>query len=275
MNIDLKNILSDKTNQNSTLKIEKKIKNIKKNFLNNNNYFIILKNLGENSEDIKKKTIKFAKLFGDTIEQNLKGEKIISVKPNITKLRKFKKTNVKNKLRYHQTNLGGSIHSDGPQLINPPKYVLMACLNQSNEGGESIIVNTKKIFQTLKKKNPRILKTLKEKYLFEQRGFYKKKVKVLNKPIFTNKNKNLKFRYLRDYILSAYKLKNRELSPVKCQAMKQLDSMLSSRKYQKKYKLQMGDMIIINNNILAHGRTGFSIKDKKNIREILRIWLKN
>ena len=45
--------------------------------------------------------------------------------------------------------------------------------------------------------------------------------------------------------------------------------------HAEKYKLRMGDMIILNNNILAHGRTGFSINDKKNPREILRIWIKN
>ena len=57
--------------------------------------------------------------------------------------------------------------------------------------------------------------------------------------------------------------------------MRQLDRMLNKKKFQKKYKLKMGDMIIINNNILAHGRTGFSINGKKNLREIVRIWLKN
>ena len=47
----------------------------------------------------------------------------------------------KENLRYHQTNLGGSLHSDGPQLPVPPKYVLMCCLNQAKKGGSSIIVS--------------------------------------------------------------------------------------------------------------------------------------
>jgi len=51
--------------------------------------------------------------------------------------------------------------------------------------------------------------------------------------------------------------------------------MLNAKKFQKKYKLKMGDMIILNNNILAHGRTGFSIKGTNKPREMLRIWIKN
>ena len=276
INLDINHFLiNKKLSADRQKNMEKKIKLLKENYLNKKNYYIILKNLGKNKKDIKAKTIKFANTFGTMISQNIDEKKIVSVKPNVHKLKKFKKDNAKKKLRYHQTNLGGSIHSDGPQLIQPPNYVLMTCLNQSSEGGDSIIVNTKKIFQNLKKNKPKILRTLKEKFLFDQRGFYKKKFKVLNKPIFQNTSKDIKFRYLRDYILSGYELKKKSLSLKKKQAMSCLDEMLSSKKFQIKYKLKIGEMIIINNNVLAHGRTGFSIKNKQNLREILRIWLKN
>ena len=277
IDLDIRNLFDKKKSDIKLLdELKLKIKNLKKNDLNKKNYFVILKNLGKNKKEIKKNTIKFAKFFGTAIQQNNRGKKIISVKPDIKKLLKFKNESAKKELRYHQTNLGGSIHSDGPQLNMPPKYVLMTCLNQSSEGGESIIVNTKRIFQNLKNKKPEILKILKQNYLFERRGFHKEdKPLFLNKPIFSNNLKDLKFRYLKDYIISAYQLKNKVLNLKKRQAMRQLDRMLNKKKFQKKYKLKMGDMIIINNNILAHGRTGFSINGKKNLREIVRIWLKN
>ena len=43
---------------------------------------------------------------------------------------------------------------------------------------------------------------------------------------------------------------------------------------QKKFKLNGGDIIIFNNNILAHGRTKFSIASDKNQRTLIRIWIK-
>ena len=57
------------------------------------------------------------------------------LRSNQKKILKHTMINKKKILRYHQTNLGGSIHSDGPQLDTPPNYVAMACLNQAEKGG--------------------------------------------------------------------------------------------------------------------------------------------
>ena len=86
------------------------------------------------------------------MKQNEKGVKIVKVSPKKNLILKFKKYLKKN-LRYHQTNLGGSIHSDGPQLITPPKYIIMACVEQATSGGDSIIAYTNKIYRDLKKNN--------------------------------------------------------------------------------------------------------------------------
>ena len=65
--------------------------------------------------------------------QNGKGNKILEIKPK-KKLKSFTKKLKKEKLRYHETNLGGSIHTDGPQLNNPPNFVFMACINRQKKG---------------------------------------------------------------------------------------------------------------------------------------------
>ena len=43
----------------------------------------------------------------------------------------------------------------------------MACVEQATSGGDSIIAYTNKIYRDLKKNNKKILKTLKEKIIFE------------------------------------------------------------------------------------------------------------
>ena len=204
------------------------------------------------------------------VAQNNKNEKIIKVQPRRNLLSKFKK-NVKKKLRYHQTNLGGSIHSDGPQLSKPPRYIIMACLEQSNYGGESIITNTQKIYKYLEIKNNKILKVLRSNFLFERRGFGKNK--ILLKPIFEKNKKEIKFRYLRDYIESAYKLRKIKINKNKLDALNYLDKLLNHKKFQKNYKLHAGDLIILNNKIFAHGRKTFRVSKKIN-RTLLRAWIK-
>ena len=92
------------------------IKRLKENFLDKKNYFIIIKNFEKNPKILKIKIKKIANLLGKNLSQNKAGTKIIEVKPNIKLLNKFSSQKKLEKLRYHQTNIGGSIHSDGPQL---------------------------------------------------------------------------------------------------------------------------------------------------------------
>ena len=97
--------------------LKKQIQILKKNFLDKGNKFVILNNFSTNKE----KVIKFSKLLGKTLAQNKSGKKFLIVKPNLKKLKSKSNKKIRENLRYHQTNLGGSIHSDGPQLVSPPK----------------------------------------------------------------------------------------------------------------------------------------------------------
>ena len=83
--------------------------------------------------------------------------------------------------------------------------------------------------------------------------------------------KNFSMRYLREYITTAYKTVNEKMSPEKFKAMNYLDKLLYSEKFQRRFKLKEGEIIIINNKILAHGRTSFAINQLKP-RKILRVW---
>ena len=260
-----------KNKNNSNLNNLKKIfKNIKNNFLDKNKKYLIIRNFSKNKIELIKKIYTFFK-FTKLLEQNNNGDKIIEVKPNIKLLQKFKKKTKEN-LRYHQTNLGGSIHSDGPQLFTPPKYIVMACSQQASTGGGSIISDAKKIYQDLRVKERKTIKILNKKFFFERRGFKNKK-EVFNKKIFDTKNKFI-FRYLRDYIESGHKIKKKKLTKKQENALNILDKYLENKNYQTTYKLNQNDMVILNNFCLAHGRKQFQINNK-DPRTIYRMWIKN
>ena len=56
--------------------------------------------------------------------------------------------------------------------------------------------------------------------------------------------------------------------------MNGLDRLLTSNKFSKKLKLKRGQLIILNNHVLAHGRSTFKIKDNSDVnRKLYRIWL--
>lgn len=269
LSLSIDNYLKNKNifNLNS---VKKEFKILKRNYLDKDKKYIILRNFAKNKNDLIKKINVFSK-FSSLLKQNINGDKIIRVKPNIKLLEKFKRKSKEN-LRYHQTNLGGSIHSDGPQLNTPPKYIVMACSEQANSGGEFIISDVTKIYRILNFKDRKSLKILKKKFFFERRGF-KKKNKVFCKKIFDIKNEFI-FRYLRDYIETGYKIVKKELLSEQKDALNILDKYLANKKYQTIYKLNEGDLVILNNFCLAHGRRQFKI-NYKTPRMIYRLWIKN
>lgn len=246
---------------------------IEKNFLNKEPYYLIIRPFKFKKKNFVNKVVNIANSFGTILPQNSLGKKTLIVTPDKKKLKNLKRNQIKSKLRYHQTNLGGSIHSDGPQLMSPPKYILMGCINQSNRGGNSIIVNMKKIYDYLENSKKKNLSILKKNFFFERRGFNFSKKNILNKPIFYFKNNVFKFRYLREYIETAYKKLGLSLKNNQIKSLNLLDSLMNKHKFQKKYKMKIGDIIILNNYILSHGRTKFSIKDN-NYRSLVRVWVK-
>ena len=275
-----KNLILDlKKNLNIYLKkkknlllLKKNISDLKKNLIDKNDYHIIIKNFEKNSSKISTKLIQFTKIFGKPLVQNKLGQKFVTIKPNI-KLIKKRKIDKNVKLRYHQTNAGGAIHSDGPQLSVPPKYVIMGCIRQAQKGGSSIISSAEKIYFFLKKNKPKILKILEKNFFFERRGFNYSSQNILKSPIFKKKNNIFKFRYLREYIEAGHSIKRIQLTTEEIEAFNYLDSLLIQKKFQNKYRLNQGDIIILNNYYLAHGRSGFKINFSKQ-RSLMRVWIR-
>ena len=261
-------IIKLKKNLNNSL-----IKDLKKNHLNKNDYYVIFKNFEKNPRILKKKFKKLAKLLGKPLSQDKSGEKFLEVTPNVSLMKKLTKQNQKKLLRYHQNNFFISVHSDGPQLESPPNYLMLACLKQAKKGGYSIITYANKVYNFLKRKKPNYLKILKKNFLMERRGFNYPNGNIFGKPIFEKKKNFFRFRYIREYIEAAYKIKKIKLKPNQTRALNFLDSLLKNKHFHKKCKLSKGDVVILNNNILGHARTKFSL-DSKEQRRLVRAWVK-
>ena len=121
-----------------------KIKKIGLKILKEKDFFTInLKT--RNNIEIKKLTEIISSALGSKISQNHKKEKTVIVTPNVGLIKNYG-NNINNKIRYHQSNLGGSLHTDGPQLSVTPNILIMSCLNNSIKGGDSVIISGKDIY---------------------------------------------------------------------------------------------------------------------------------
>jgi len=107
----------------------------------------------------------------------------------------------------------------------------------------------------------------------ERRGFDYPNGNIFEKPIFEKKKNFFRFRYVREYIEAAYKIKKIKLKPNQIRALNFLDSLLKNKHFHIKCKLSKGDVVILNNYILGHARTKFSL-DSKGQRRLMRAWVK-
>ncbi len=232
------------------------------------NYKVI--NLNGSNEKLSKKIILLSNLMGKSVPQNINKEKSVVIEPNLKLLKKYKNIS-NNKIRYHQTNKGGSIHTDGPQLNKSPNILIMGCIKNSVRGGETILVDSKKLFKKIKNQDQKSAEILQKKFFFERRGFGGN-IKTLSKKIFDINKDKFEFRHLREYINSAYKIKKIKIPNNKKKALDLLDVFLHKKEMQTKLKLNIGDVILINNKAIAHGRTSFTLSKNKP-RKLLRIWV--
>ncbi len=236
--------------------IQKVSKLMKIHELNCGPGYIILKNIGY------EKFLNTCEHLGNLRSQNNKGEKIITVKN--------RGVDMNSGGRYHQGNSGGSIHTDSPHWEEVVDYVGLYCKNPAQEGGESLLCSTEKIYKEMLQSHPKYVKILKECFYFDKKEYKQGESKTIFKPILFEKGGKICFRYLRDYIESGYVMENKQMSSIQIEALDCLDNLI--RQNTITLKLQKNDAIIFNNLRVLHGRTGFT-DNENNKRNLKRIWL--
>ena len=234
----------------------------------NSGYGIGIINLKGDNEIDSDYFVKISQYLGTLLEQNIHGEKVVEVKDMGQSLLKGG--------RYHYTRDGGSLHTDCPQWEERPDYLGMLCIHPAKEGGTSKFISSYTIHNKLLK-DQSLLICLYENFHFDKRGEVKEGEDLTTiAPIFNIENGILNFRYLADYVYSSYALLGEQLSERHKKALKNLDDLLENKKLIVSFDLVKGDLIYVNNLIIAHGRGSFiDHSDKNKKRRILRTWIKN
>lgn len=216
---------------------------------------------------------------GSILHQNSSKDKIIEVYDRNRKL------SINKGSRYHQTREGGSIHTDNVNIPTRWDYLMFSCLSNAKAGGETILVDAKKIHKELSTNFSEAKKILEKKFYWEKRGVADE---LYKSPILTyDKIKNPNFRYLRPYLESAHIKAKKQLTNKQMYALDVLDALLESKKFQFRYKMQKGDILFNLDSKVLHGRTSFSdsldslplekIKNDESRlkRTMVRVWIKN
>jgi len=264
--IDINKIIREFKNSNSISKIKEKVKwtssldDVKKFNFHENIYesvemhellasfykygFVIIKNVPTHDNYL----IKFANSVGSVRRTNFGEHFNVSSKPN------------PNDLAY--TPLPLAPHTDNPYRNPVPCIQILHCIENEVTGGLSTLVDGYTVTEDLKKDFPEyyeILTKVKVKFKFIDKDVI---LEDWSELIELDENKNFKqvrFSPRLDYVPV---LKKEELD-LYYKARKKLSDLYNSDFYRIEFKLMSGDLIMMDNYRLLHGRTEFNPNEGK------------
>jgi|TARA_B110000037_G_scaffold128182_1_gene145747 hypothetical protein len=245
----IKYFINNKLNKNLSIQVEKCLKDLEingsvliKNFPITKNYFTDFK--------------KFSSLFGVLHKQNRDNDQIIKIE------NKGNKWTARN--RGYTTKEKLDLHTDGGKIS------LLFCVRNSAIGGESIKLDADLVFNKINKDN-NFMKMLNDGFNYHTRHEAKTNSIVTKKkyPIFFFNKKKIHCMYNSKPILEALKLSKNKKD---FETIKKFNkTVLSLKKKYEIFKIKSGEIWILNNYKVLHGRKKF--KDLNQKRLMLRAWV--
>ena len=158
------------------------------------------------------------------------------------------------------TSLPLAPHTDNPYRNPVPCIQILHCIDNNVSGGLSTLVDGYTVTETLKKEFPKYYKILSEvKVRFQ---FIDKNIVLENWAEMIKVDKNGKFKQVRfSPRLDFVPLMDKEKLELFYAARKKISELYNSDKFKIKFKLSSGDLIMMDNYRLLHGRTDYDANE--------------
>ena len=210
--------------------------------------------------------------LGDLCPQNSDGLEIKEVRDRGTAIGEGKSS------RYSDSRYGGSLHTDGAELPMPvPDYFSLFCVARAMRGGAFQMVRASTVYDRLIHRLPEAAGVLAEPFHFDRRGdFGPNGEKTVVKPIFFREEDKICVTYLREYVNAGHAYDDiPSLTVRQVQALDALDDLLSDSSLRVEGYLNPGEIVLVNNKRILHGRTTFEDDpESSQQRLLLRSWIR-
>lgn len=230
--------------------------------------YFVLSGLGHLSESKSHAfVLNVAGMLGDPMPQDFKHELVREVADRGTQLAGGPS------VRYSETRQGGSLHSDGCHHPQVPDLFTLHCIRQARSGGTLLLVHVDDLLEQLRAE-PAVLDALRQPVHFDSRAGHADGVpRTVRRPVLDTSGGTARIYYMRDYIDSAHRRTEvPALSAEQIKAFDILDGLLNHPSLQRKRRLRPGEMIVVNNRVVLHGRTAFPAEAGPG-RLLLRTWI--
>ncbi len=231
--------------------------------------YFLLSGLDHLSEPESRRFVqRVASMLGEPMQQDFAGDPVRDVVDRGTRLE------ATSTVRYSDTRHGGSLHTDGcHRLGQVPDLFTLLCVRQARSGGALVMVHVDDLLDRLGDR-PGVLEAMRRPVHFDTRDDRTHGVpRTVIRPVVQSDGE-VRIHYLREYIDSAHR--RPEVPPLSAEqvtAFDMLDELLDREDLQTLVRLKPGEMIIVNNRSVIHGRTEFPAQDGPGGRLLLRVWI--
>lgn len=166
-------------------------------------------------------------------------------------------------------------HSDNGCLEpRPPCYLGLFCYRAAPSGGDSTLISARTILETIARERPAMLPVFFDRYHFRapQAHVWPSRGPTVVKPIFEVVRGELQIHYARVMIEPGMEMAGTPLNDSQRQALDYLDEILERPELNFRYVLRPGELLVLNNLALLHGREAFP-PGAGGERNLKRFWM--
>ena len=155
-----------------------------------------------------------------------------------------------------------------------PDYLGLFCYRLATEGGDSTIISAQTIYETVAAERPDILPLLFMTYHFRapQAHVWSSRGPTVERPILDTSSGELRIHYARVMIEPGIEMAGTPLSDVERAALDYFDEVLERPDLGFRYILKPGELLVMNNRALLHGRKAFPVGSSGG-RMLKRLWM--
>jgi|SoiMethySBSTD1v2_1073268.scaffolds.fasta_scaffold260283_1 hypothetical protein len=169
---------------------------------------------------------------------------------------------------------GLDMHNDSSMGEAPANYISLLCLQTARTGGKSSLSSAYAAHNYFTTKHPELIERLYQPFYRDKQEYQAANVDNWY-PIFAVENSGLRIRFNARVIRRGYQKTGRVLDNAGVQTVEILNNFLTDPAHRHDFWMERGQIQILNNRIIVHGRTPYEdhVEPEKR-RHLLRLWLR-
>jgi len=170
---------------------------------------------------------------------------------------------------------GLEMHTDSSMGEVPPSYVSLFCLRPATAGGMSIVSSAPAAHNFFLRERPELLRRLYDVFYRDHQEYQAADAAATNfRPVFAWDGR-LRTRFNARHIVRGYEKTGRTLDAEGAEAVRLMDAFLSDPAHRLDLWLERGQIQVLNNRVIVHGRTPYrDAAEPEQRRHLVRLWLR-